>query len=410
MKPILQKNVLDLGLKRGDVISYGGPYSSSDGVSWDGNADNTSLIMPHLRNELRLQYLKAKMENKRFIIVTHSWGTVLGTLALFYEYDIQPDLFITLSTPFGTENIQPPIWDPISGLASLIIYYYKNDRIIETINANGPFLRNADDFKFDWSNYWALGDLISGPLFKDNISDKQVDIYHDTSRSIFSTPTWHSVTSLSKNKMDDVDTDVYEKNGKYILYAVKAELYQLIHKDSDEDDSPDYLDCEPLDPNIYPGAQELCDGKDNQCPGDPGYDEIDEGCSPPVQYGVMVQHFYPDSYFIAVGFYGDVQSADVIDGPNIAGTFPGHAYLSQRPTIGDIYSIRITYKDGTSEVINYEVEGINDNFAEMTYPADYEVINTAIPVFSWNPPSGYVDRYHIGIEEISNGNYDLDLA
>ncbi|HUT52341.1 MAG TPA: hypothetical protein VM658_03020, partial [bacterium] len=48
--------------------------------------------------------------------------------------------------------------------------------------------------------------------------------------------------------------------------------------DSDGDGSGDADDCQPLNPVVYPGAPELCDSIDNQCPGDPGYGEIDEGC------------------------------------------------------------------------------------------------------------------------------------
>jgi hypothetical protein len=35
-------------------------------------------------------------------------------------------------------------------------------------------------------------------------------------------------------------------------------------------------DCAPEDPDTYPGAEEVNDGADNQCPGDPGYGLTDE--------------------------------------------------------------------------------------------------------------------------------------
>jgi len=38
------------------------------------------------------------------------------------------------------------------------------------------------------------------------------------------------------------------------------------------------VDCDDSDSTVYPGASELCDGKDNQCPGDSGYGRIDETC------------------------------------------------------------------------------------------------------------------------------------
>jgi hypothetical protein len=39
----------------------------------------------------------------------------------------------------------------------------------------------------------------------------------------------------------------------------------------------DGTDCDDGEGDTYPGAPEVCDGMDNQCPGDPGFGEIDEG-------------------------------------------------------------------------------------------------------------------------------------
>jgi hypothetical protein len=39
------------------------------------------------------------------------------------------------------------------------------------------------------------------------------------------------------------------------------------------------VDCNDGAPKIHPGAPEICDGLDNQCPGDAGYGQVDEGCA-----------------------------------------------------------------------------------------------------------------------------------
>lgn len=41
-----------------------------------------------------------------------------------------------------------------------------------------------------------------------------------------------------------------------------------------------YEDCCDQEADVYPGAPELCDGRDNQCLGSPGFNEVDEGCDP----------------------------------------------------------------------------------------------------------------------------------
>lgn len=48
--------------------------------------------------------------------------------------------------------------------------------------------------------------------------------------------------------------------------------------DNDGDGVKSNLDCNDNNADVYPGAPELCDGIDNQCPGDAGYGVVDEGC------------------------------------------------------------------------------------------------------------------------------------
>jgi hypothetical protein len=52
--------------------------------------------------------------------------------------------------------------------------------------------------------------------------------------------------------------------------------YNPVQIDDDLDDFGQPCDCDDTDPQTHPGAEEVNDGLDNQCPGDLGYGEIDE--------------------------------------------------------------------------------------------------------------------------------------
>ncbi len=72
-----------------------------------------------------------------------------------------------------------------------------------------------------------------------------------------------------------------------VPYALSVDLgavYTMAEADPDHDNDGhrNFLvlgdDCHDNNSTIYPGALEICDGIDNQCPGDTGYGQIDEGC------------------------------------------------------------------------------------------------------------------------------------
>ncbi len=58
----------------------------------------------------------------------------------------------------------------------------------------------------------------------------------------------------------------------WLAFACTGSLQDTGPFDSDEDGWVDSLDCAPVDPDVHPEAEELCDGLDNDCD-----DEIDEG-------------------------------------------------------------------------------------------------------------------------------------
>jgi hypothetical protein len=79
---------------------------------------------------------------------------------------------------------------------------------------------------------------------------------------------------------DDIGND--EDNCPLVANEEQADLDSdgvgdLCEDDKDGDGSPDLQDCAPLDPAIHPGAEEACDGADNDCNGiaDEGYPDSD---------------------------------------------------------------------------------------------------------------------------------------
>ncbi len=73
-----------------------------------------------------------------------------------------------------------------------------------------------------------------------------------------------------------LDVSVGTVNEGLIATALDDGLF-TVSPDGDADDVPACEDCDDANADVYPGAPEICDEIDNQCPGDTGYGDIDEG-------------------------------------------------------------------------------------------------------------------------------------
>jgi hypothetical protein len=280
-KAILQK--MNLGLQLVDVYSYSGNESGTN--SWHGDATKTTEIMKDLKTDINDVYTKyVAPYNKKFIIVSHSWGTVLAKLALEYS-KIEPDLFITLSSPLGSNNIDEFDTDifykygvyvgggqvqhidiPVKE-AQTWIDDFVNEQINDTYSSElgNP---NFEVNKTKWINYWDKGDVISGTLktgLNNYPKDKEATQLF-AKRDLESTKKAHALTSMSESYW--TEEGVATSDGEAFRNKVKADIQGMLI-DSDNDGVPNTLDNCPNTPN--PGqADSDGDGIGDVCEsGDP---------------------------------------------------------------------------------------------------------------------------------------------
>lgn len=101
LKDAILYSMPDLNFDSSQIVSFSSELSDIDS-SWDGNANDTPKLLRNLITSLGSASNKAIAEGSKFIVVSHSWGTVLGYLALEYMPWVEPDLFLTLSSPLGS--------------------------------------------------------------------------------------------------------------------------------------------------------------------------------------------------------------------------------------------------------------------------------------------------------------------
>ena len=172
---------------------------------WSGDAGDTNDVIPPLRTFLREQYNAAQNENAQFIVVAHSWGTFLTYIALSRESSwpdpIYCDLYITLGSPLGTCYAHDGYYPEESVVSGYVAFWLWRLDFDECTNCYPSVQRCV--------NYWAWGDVISGPLgsFAPFAENEKVDPFSETDghayRNIGSTYVWHWYDSLKPDGPSD---------------------------------------------------------------------------------------------------------------------------------------------------------------------------------------------------------------
>ena len=255
----LKKAILKMGIGLFDFDVYQYSGNGSGTISWHGDATKTPEVMEDLKEDIKNVYNKyVAPDNKKFIIVSHSWGTVLAKLALEYS-QIKPDLFITLSSPLGSNNIHDfdgdIFWESPDPQYPLVVHVgsaqtkiadYVNGLTADTYSRLGNPSGQAKYSK--WINYWDKGDIISGPLatsVSGLIQDPEATTLFDK-RNLANMKKAHAITSISESYW--TENGVATSVGEVFRDKVKADIQGMLI-DSDNDGVPNTLDNCPYTAN-----------------------------------------------------------------------------------------------------------------------------------------------------------------
>ncbi|MBN2546911.1 MAG: hypothetical protein JXB50_14010 [Spirochaetes bacterium] len=176
--------------------------------TWSGDAEDTAAILSSSDSGIRKffldNYQEAKETGKAFIVVCHSWGTFLSYVALSLEPTIECDLFITLSSPLGTASGLPDSPEKI-------VRDFTDAKLAELLfDISGIAYPDTKLFY----NFWANGDLISGPLSGKIpasliVHDVKIDQVISDYRYITDAFFWHKFTALGEEVVTDITYQVY---------------------------------------------------------------------------------------------------------------------------------------------------------------------------------------------------------
>jgi hypothetical protein len=86
---------------------------------------------------------------------------------------------------------------------------------------------------------------------------------------------------------------------------------------------------------------------------------------------------------------------------------------STRPTVGDTYTFKVTYSDGTTQNLSASVTGVIDSFAQSLVAQTTAPGTTTVPLFTWaapsSPPASFIYKLNLnGNSDSTNWNYPKD--
>lgn len=141
---------------------------------WSRDPSNTNAVVVQLQEFLAQQYACAQASGQKFIVVSHSWGTILTHIALSRNAQapshVTPDLYITLGSPLGVICEPRCLGTCITGfdicplgcpLEATVSDYVALKLVLNGFN---PLSSNLYPDALRWVNYWAWGDSFSAPL------------------------------------------------------------------------------------------------------------------------------------------------------------------------------------------------------------------------------------------------------
>lgn len=135
---------------------------------WSGDYAQTESELRKLKARIISNYSRASSEGRPFVMITHSWGTVLSYRALkdLYADGKLPEnavhSLVTLGSPLSKEDEPNQEGKSQAAGPSFGVVTTLSGAVKEYGEWVGPEV--LDDVVGSWRNYWIKGDLISGPI------------------------------------------------------------------------------------------------------------------------------------------------------------------------------------------------------------------------------------------------------